>query len=220
MDKTVLYGFGDSLVGGHCLGIGMLDALAEKYGLDYRRFAQNGAAVIPANSVDVPDIAAQVEMAPAVLPDLICFDGLTNDAYPLVMEHLGQLSPSYCGSYDCGTFYGAFEQICCLLRTKYTDSAIFYICAHKMPTRDMIVQRALQKAAKDVCEKWSIPYLDVFRQGQINTCIDAMRQAYSYDTMENLTGGNGTHLNAVGYRRWYLPMLEQICKPYLQTRGE
>jgi len=38
----MIYGFGDSLVDGHCLHIGMLDALAEKYGMEYRKYAVNG----------------------------------------------------------------------------------------------------------------------------------------------------------------------------------
>lgn len=216
MSEKILYGFGDSLVDGHCLGIGMLDALAEKYGLDYHKFARNGAAVLPSARADVLDIATQIESAPATPPDMVCFDGLTNDTYTPVMDHLGQLSDTYCGHYDQSTFYGAFERICFLLRNKYPDSAIFYICVHKMPTRDMAVQAVLQMTAREVCEKWSIPYADVFRQGEINTCVDAMRVKYSYDTAESLTGGNGTHLNAAGYLRWYLPLLEKLCGPYIR----
>ena len=60
-----------------------------------------------------------------------------------------------------------------------------------------------------------IPYVDVYRQGQINTCIKGMRMEYSYDTADCLTGGNGTHLNATGYKKWYLPMLETAMGAYL-----
>lgn len=62
--------------------------------------------------------------------------------------------------------------------------------------------------------------MDIFRQGQLNTCINAMREAYSYDTLACLTGGNGTHLNAAGYRRWYFPMIEKACAPYLREEKD
>ncbi len=210
MKKQLLYGFGDSLVDGHCIGVGMLDALALKYEMTYRKYAQNGATVIPGDL----DVAAQIEAASGEMPDFVCFDGLTNDAYPGTLKKLGIITESYCGEYDCSTFCGAFERICFLLREKYADSRIFYVCVHKMPTRDMETQKILQKAARMICEKWSIPYVDVFRQGQLNTCIDEMRRKYSYDRTECLTDGNGTHLNAEGYAKWYLPMIEEAMKKY------
>lgn len=106
--KKVLYGFGDSLVEGHCINIGMLDRLAEKNGMKYQKYARNG-----------------------------------------------------------------------------------------------------------VCQKWSISHVDIYRYGQINTCIDEMRKKYSYDTAYCLTDGNGTHLNAQGYERWYLPEIEDAMRKYL-----
>lgn len=217
--KTI-YGFGDSLVDGHCIGIGMLDALALKNEMVYTKYAKNGAAVIPDGGTDkkewsAPDVAAQIEAASGAVPDFVCFDGLTNDAYPDVAEcRLGRLSEGYDGHYDTATFYGAFERICYLLRTKYQESRVFYICVHKMPTRDRHAQEVLQKAARRTCQKWSIPCVDVYRSGLINTCLDGMRRAYSYDTAERLTDGNGTHLNAEGYEKWYLPMIESALTLY------
>lgn len=227
MEQKLMYGFGDSLVDGHCLHRGMLDGLAEKYGMIYRKYAVNGATVIPRGQEpggghlggsSVPDVAAQIEAASGETPDFIFFDGLTNDAYHgLAGNHLGAVTDSYEGGYDTTTFYGAFERICFLLREKYTDSRIWYVCVHKMPARDMALQEGLQKAAREVCEKWSIPCVDVFRKGQINTCVEGMRRRYSYDTAQCLTDGNGTHLNPDGYERWYLPMIEEaagglLCK--------
>ena len=199
--NKVLYGFGDSLVEGHCIGVGMLDALAKKYDLAYHKYAKNGAAIIPRDMTEdaagddgrVPDVAAQIELASGRVPDFICFDG----------------------EYDRSTFYGAFERICFLLRRKYADSRIFYVSVHKMPTRSRNVQEILHGAAREVCEKWSIPCVDVYRCGQLNTCVDEMRRKYSYDRAEYLTDGNGTHLNAEGYEKWYLPMIEDAMKRYL-----
>lgn len=221
--EKMIYGFGDSLVDGHCLHIGMLDALAEKYSMKYRKYAVNGAKVIPERdnagkscNGQAPDVAAQIEVASEEVPDFVFFDGLTNDIYGHTEDiRLGELSCSYNGIYDTAAFYGAFERICFLLREKYGDSRIFYVCVHKMPTRDMEVQETLQKAAREVCAKWGIPCVDIFRKGQINTCVEEMRRKYSYDRAECLTGGNGTHLNPEGYEKWYLPMLEAAIRSYL-----
>lgn len=81
MEKKLLYGFGDSLVDGHCVHCGMLDALAEKYGMVYRKYAINGAAVIPCKEdsceaglsagIPVPDVAAQIEAASGEVPDFL-----------------------------------------------------------------------------------------------------------------------------------------------------
>lgn len=214
MRKKVLYGFGDSLVEGHCIGIGMLDALARKHGLHYEKYARNGASVIPMEGR--PSMIAQIEGAANTAPDLICFNGLTNDAYHATPRQLGCLSESCAGGYDTATFYGAFQQICYLLRRKYLDSPIFFVASHRMPGVDMAFQEMLQEAARKACAKWSIPVIDVFRRGQINTCVEEMREKYSYDTADCLTGGNGTHLNAAGYEKWYLPMIEAAVGPYIQ----
>ncbi len=214
MREKILYGFGDSLVEGHCIGVGMLDALAKKHGLRYEKYARNGASVIPMEGR--PSIIRQIEEASTAMPDLICFNGLTNDSYHSTPQQLGQLSDSYAGEYDTATFCGAFERICFLLRQKYPDSLIFFVASHKVPGVDMDFQKTLQGAARTVCVKWSIPVIDVFRRGQINTCVEEMREKYSYDTADCLTGGSGTHLNAEGYAKWYLPMIEAAVKPYLR----
>lgn len=221
LTNKTMYGFGDSLVEGHYIGIGMLDALASKHGMNYTKYAKNGATVIP-NLFDyrnhptaVPDVGLQIEGASDTAPDFICFDGLINDAYTAVTDQdIGELSTSYEGIYDVSTFYGAFEKICYLLRHKYQESRILYICVHNMPTRNRQSQELLQEAARRTCIKWSIPYVDVYRRGQINTCVDGMRRAYSYNKPEQLWDGNGTHLNAEGYEKWYLPMIESALMLY------
>ena len=219
LSGKTLYGFGDSLVCGHYLGIGMLDYVAEENGMIYTKYAINGGTVIPGiasqldNAILVPDLAAQIEAASDQPPDFICFDGLTNDAYDLIIDqYLGVPSGNYDGEYDTDTFIGAFETVCFKLRKKYQDSSIFYVCTHKMPSRKQEPQELLQHWARKICRKWSIPYIDVYNRGGINTCISGMRYDYSYNLPGETVGGNGTHLNADGYRLWYAPMIETELK--------
>lgn len=217
LQGKTLYGFGDSLVEGHELMIGMLDYVAQANGMVYSKYARNGARVVPQHRAGAaPDVAKQIEEASPDVPDFICFNGLTNDAWEdNVMERIGTLTEQYEGPFDTGTFIGAFERVCALLRQKYQDSSILYICPHKMPGRPLPVQDTLQYWARTICEKWAIPYLDMYRRGGINTCIPGMCRKYSYDTAAHPQDGNGTHLNALGYQRWYAPAVTAALRDLL-----
>ncbi|MBO5371543.1 MAG: SGNH/GDSL hydrolase family protein [Lachnospiraceae bacterium] len=218
LHNKTLYGFGDSLIAGHFNGIGMLDYIADKYHMHFEKYACNGASVIPHEPFSFPDmdgivydIGKQIELASDIEPDFICFNGMTNDAREdAVIQSPGILSKTFDGNYDTTTFIGAFETICYKLRNKYKNSIIIYICPHKMPTRTEHAQDTLQNHVRCACEKWSIPYVDIYRKGDINTCIDTMRMEFSYDNMTDSKNGNGTHLNAEGYKRWYAPMIEKM----------
>lgn len=212
--KTIC-GFGDSLIAGHYNGIGMLHHIANKNHMIFHNYAINGASVLPREPYKLPDmekivldIGTQIDSAPYAPCDFICFDGLTNDAYDEISRNAGTISDSYDGCYDTATFCGAFETICYKLRKKYPDSIILYICPHKMPTRTIFSQQTLQCCVRQICEKWSIPYVDMYRSGGINTYIEDMRKTFSYNGRDETCDGNGTHLNEQGYRLWYAPAIE------------
>ncbi|MGI6071142.1 MAG: SGNH/GDSL hydrolase family protein [Blautia sp.] len=215
LEGKSLYGFGDSLVRGHWLNVGMLDLVAEKHGMVFTNYAQNGATVIPGiarklKQQDWPDIASQITQASLRQPDVICFDGMTNDISPLVLQQcFGSIASGFSGGYDTASFTGALEQICWRLREKYPDSLVIYICPHKMKARDLVCQELFQARAKEVCGKWSVPYVDVYGESGLDTCEEAMRLKYSYDKPGERTGGSGTHLNEEGYARWYAPLIEK-----------
>lgn len=200
--KTV-YSFGDSLLAGHYNNVGFIDYLATKNEMKYTKYAVNGLKVLDGS------ILAKVNGASATIPDFIVFDGLTNDAYDENLSKLGAISDSYEGSYNTATFYGAFENLCYKLKTKYPGACIIYVTPHRMPTRSMAAQDKLCEIAKEVCAKWAIPVVDIHNEGTINTWIDTMRNDYSYNQLPSTTGGNGTHLNEDGYRLFYAPMIER-----------
>lgn len=216
-----IYGFGDSLIAGHLLKVGILDYVTSVNKMRYTNYAVNGATVIPGTAdrlpgiADVGDIALQIAQASIEVPDYICVNGMTNDAFMLIAEsYLGKISDTYDGGYDLSTFTGAFENICYQLRCKYMESKLIYITPHKMPVRSIAAQQTLYARVKEVCFKWSIPVVDVYGCGEINTRIDAMRDRYSYYSDRMTTGGDGMHLNPDGYRIWYAPMIETELMKY------
>ncbi|MFD1432068.1 SGNH/GDSL hydrolase family protein [Lacticaseibacillus yichunensis] len=215
----ILYSFGDSLIAGHELNYGLLDDLAARHQLAWQNFAQNGATVVPTKPTDhtwpsdnqVPDIAAQVQGAPSEQPDLIIFDGLVNDC----MSYIGQLraigTPAlgYADAdFDRNTFAGAFEHACWTMRQKYPAVPILYVSVHHMPNIPQPLQDQAHALAALLCAKWAFPVVDVYRAGTINTCLPAMAAEFSYNGRPVFHGGDGTHLNKLGYQRYYTPMLE------------
>lgn len=203
LGSKMLYSFGDSLVDGNYNHLGMFDGLKDEL-LCYIKFAQNGAHIMESQD---GYILQQIQNAPTGLPDLIGFDGLTNDAGGTVMEHLGTLSDNYNGGYDITTFYGAFEQTIYALVTKYPYAKIFYVAPHNMPTRNATIQAKLQEIAKEVCAKWAIPVVDIYKDGQVNTCITSEQQLWSYSDVEHGLD-SGTHLSFEGYKKFYQPLIK------------
>lgn len=210
LDGKTVYGFGDSLIYGHYSKVGILDSLTENENMIYTKYAVNGAGVVNGS------IKTQVENASIEIPDFIVFDGLLNDAYESTV--VGELSSSFDTSeLDASTFYGAFEMLISAIKNKYMESNIIYICPHKTPSRTFHSQEILQKAVRECCEKWSVSYVDIYRQGGINCYIDSMRNSYSYNNEGETSGGNGTHLTGAGYERWYTPMIKAKMLEVLES---
>ncbi|WP_225047326.1 SGNH/GDSL hydrolase family protein [Lacticaseibacillus kribbianus] len=219
LDGATLYGFGDSLVRGHELDYGMLDDLAARHGMRYVKYAQNGATVVPTrpsdhtwpSDNDVPDVARQLRDADPAAPDLIVFDGLTNDgaSYVPALRALGTLTAGYdAAAFDPNTYLGAFECVLATLRAKYPLTPAFFVAPHHMPLIAPALQDQLHAAARAACAKWAIPVVDVYREGQINTCLPEMARRFSYNSGKVPHDGDGTHLNQAGYQRFYTPLLD------------
>lgn len=92
----VLYAFGDSIIEGHTYPQrSCADVVADAEGMRLFKFARNGAAILP-RAMTRPDLGGQIigqcdevpSDAPA--PDVILFDGGTNDGYmDGIMDRLG-----------------------------------------------------------------------------------------------------------------------------------
>jgi hypothetical protein len=206
--KTV-YNFGDSLMYGHLSGEGILDGLCTKEGMSLTKYAVNGATIL--GSTGLYNIENQVTNASNTSPDFVIFDGLMNDdsLLPNYTTNLGALSGSFdASSLDIKTFYGAFEHLLYTIRTKYTNTNMIFVCCHKTPSREYSAQETLQKAVRECCKKWAVPFIDIYNDGQVNCYFDNLRKKYSYDKQGETSGGNGTHLTGEGYNRFYAPIIK------------
>ena len=134
--------------------------------------------------------------------DYIVIEGGVNDYYNRETEQIGEMSDNYDGEYNTSTFAGALEQIFYDVNKKWNGIKIGFIVTFK--TSDVSEWDTYMALAKKICEKWSIPYIDLFNHGRLNFRIEQMKKDYSY-----LQGG--LHPNVDGYRI-ITPMIENWLK--------
>ena len=116
--------FGDSIVDGHLYKkAGFMEFVAEQEGMSVRKYANNGACVMPGNPVDEEGLGGMIledQIRKAAEdghdPDYVVFDGGTNDAYAPVMEKLGdpeEACRALCGgsgnNADSGSIDGSVD---------------------------------------------------------------------------------------------------------------
>lgn len=172
--KTV-YAFGDSIVYGHnAPKQSFMRLIADDYGMELNMLAKNGATVVTTDSYSKEDpeeetkdnyIINQIKGASSQAPDIIVFDGYTNDAYGdkatdsfnsngahiNIWEHLGEIKGSEADSFDTSTFCGGFEKIIYEMKKKWPDTPIVFVTIHKSGGRDWNTQCKLRELSLEIC---------------------------------------------------------------------
>lgn len=204
--KTI-YAFGDSIIYGHTLpDKSFMRIIAEQSGADVSMYAVNGATVIAGSG---NDIITQVENAPSKAPDIIVFDGYTNDAYERTADKVGAVTDGFDAELDGSTFCGNFERIVSTMKKKWADSKILFVTIHKSGGRKWDIQTLLYQKAVEICGKWGIEVADVFKECEFDT-RDEKQMA------ELIIDGAGSHPNEIACKRFYVPLvsekLEALCE--------
>ena len=211
LDGLSVYAFGDSILYGHSRPqTSMLRLMAGQYGWKLSMFARNGATVLPSEN----QILRQIHAAPSDTPDLIVFDGYTNDAYgskehdpfnkskgkPDITIRYGVIQGDGAAVFDQATFCGAFETLLYEMKRKWPESRIVYLTVHKSGARDFSIQSRLHDLTVRMCGQWGVAVADAFTDTELDTrCAGDMR-AFIID-------GSGSHPNEECCERFYIPML-------------
>lgn len=203
-NNKILFNFGDSIAAGdgnNGKGYGKL--FATKYNMICYDFSVGGATL---GETDSNNITTQVTSAltKAVTPDYILIEGGTNDIASYNVT-IGNLTNNYNDNYDKTTTAGALEWIIYTLKTNYPSAKIAFVSVHKMSSRDYAKQVERQGLCVDVCKKWSIPIIDIFNRGNLNTFL-AEYHKFTHPT-ESQPKGDRTHPNQLGYDTFYLPLI-------------
>lgn len=193
-----IYAFGDSIIYGHTEPENsFMQLISREHNLNLSMFAKNGATVIPGHN----DIITQIKNASPQSPDIIVFDGYTNDAYTAVSDKLGSPKGHNATTFDNSTFCGAFEEIIYTIKTKWPKAKLLYVTIHKNGARDWTVQNILHSMAVSICKEWSVDVADVFTNTTLDTRDISQMKEY-------IMGENGSHPNQKGCQKFYIPLLE------------
>jgi hypothetical protein len=207
-----VYAFGDSIVAGHRYARGFVDLVAEREGAVLTRYARNGATVMDAG-YPAGTVREQVRGARTTSPDLVVFDGGTNDAEAIVSAGLdvGSVSDTFDpAGFEDGTYAGALEATVHEMRSKWPSARIVYVAVHKLGSRDWGTQLAVRDVTLEVADKWGVTVADVFADTTLDTRVEAQRIRYTFNDLVGGypgTGGSGTHPNLGGMTGFYVPVL-------------
>lgn len=223
--KTV-YAFGDSIVYGHNAPTkSFMRLLSDDYGMNLTMLAKNGATVVTTDSYSKEDpdeetkdnyIINQIKGAPDKKPDIIVFNGYTNDAYGdkatnsfnssgahiNIWEHLGTVQGKNATEFDTSTFCGGFEKLIYEMRRKWGDVPIVFITVHKSGGRDWDTQCKLRDLALEICGKWDVDVADIFNDTNLDTRDAGHMQQY-------IINGAGSHPNVTACREFYIPVISK-----------
>lgn len=129
--------------------------------------------------------------------DYIIFQGGVNDAW--VSIPLGEMTTGYNDTYDETTFAGALESCFRTAQLRWKGKKIGYIVTHKQPGADNHNFKAFMDLAKEICKKWSIPYIDLFNESCLNAYLNDINNEY-FQIQEGATNGDRCHPNEKGHQ--------------------
>lgn len=151
--------------------------------------------------------------------DYLILEGGTNDADNLYSDptKIGTIDPTdYSGTYDDTTFCGALDSLFYKALNYYPTAKIGFIVAQKMGTSNVQWTHRKQffTLAMQACEKWGIPYLNLWDGSPLNPLLPSMYNS-NLDAQGNREGGylytDGQHLTATGYDA-ITPKIEAFMK--------
>jgi len=209
---------GDSITAGSKIWGAWADRIAERNSMTYKNYGVGGGTltenVLFSSGTPRHSISATLELMHEEYPDAdyIILEGGTNDADLLgfitdenTPERLGSFDLlDFSGDYDKDTFCGALESIFFRATKLWKGKKIGFIIAQKMGTEmpEFCNRRAYFDIAVILCEKWGIPYLDLWNGCYLNPNLPHMYdKEKSVD--ENIEAGSlykdGQHLTSAGY---------------------
>lgn len=220
-NKKIVF-IGDSICAGTTdeTGVrGWAQRIGEKNKMDWINLGVNGATITDGiTGVNMYIVNADF----GENPDYIILEGGTNDADLIgtwddfTPEKYGNYNMfDFTGNFDKTTFCGAVENLFKRLTTDYAGVKIGFIIAHKMGFINSATDYTAEKSRRrfyfetiiKLCEKWGIPYIDLW-----NGCyLNPMNPAHNTANTNLMYVGDYQHLASKGYD-YISPMIESWIK--------
>lgn len=207
--------FGDSIMyGSGNDGVGVGEFLAEALHCRLVKYCVGGART--GYQQGKSWIVEQVKSAIAdgIRPDLVVFDGFTNDCYKTDGERfdvpLGERAAvkEIVEIEKEDNFSVCFESIVHTLVKNFPCAKIVFVRPHKMGRREEEAQRAYGQRAVEICRDYRVAVADIYSDGALDTFDSQMRDRYTNDSY-GWGRGDATHPNEEGYRKFYIPLILQ-----------
>ena len=192
---------------------GFMDFIAERNSMTLDKQAVNGGCL----SVKTSEQAGRHYICNTVEDmnvnaDYVLFEGGYNDYY--LWHILGAITETMTNEVDNTTVYGALESICRQSLERWHTAKIGFIITHKINTAwravhdnsstEHVTLEDYYQAIRDVCEKYSIPYLDLSKVSRLNTELQSYK-TFTYNS-------DGIHPTQQGYETFYVPLIEEWMK--------
>ena len=232
LNGRVAYAFGDSVINGHVYPRrACMEFVGERTGLVVRKFARNGATILP-QPLKRPDLGGQVyrqldevpDGEPA--PDVIVFNGGINDAWPArIPARLGDFDAAVRlveGGGEPVTFADWFVATILRMRRTWPDAKLLYVAVARTRAREWDIQLMLRDVEMRACAHYGVGVADVFADADLDTRRDADRVAYTFDELgadglpstpqtarydDPTVHPDGVHPNFPAIERFYAPVI-------------
>lgn len=151
--------------------------------------------------------------------DLICFEGGINDYWNNCV--IGSLTSGYTDTIDTTTLMGALESIFRQAIAKWVGKPICFIIVHKVrgtdttPNSNGDTFTDFHDAIIEACNKYSIPYLDMFLDSGMNCNIQTIAENYTIASSSGQWGVDGCHPTENGYKVYYISKILEFFKKQL-----
>lgn len=140
--------------------------------------------------------------------DFVIFEGGVNDAWTDTIE-LGTFAKNgnidSTTTFDETTFSGALETLFNKAYRKYPNAHIMFII---VSVGDNYNTYEYLNRAKEICEKWKVTTIDIRKSG-LNLMVKQCIELYGAN------GTDSTHPSKLGYKKFYVPMIEHEIKKFL-----
>lgn len=204
--KTISFN-GDSICAGAGFSGGYGKIIAEKNNMIYENVGVGGGTITAetySGETKRHWISRTVENM-RLDADYVIFEGGVNDA--ALETPLGALSNGYSDDLDDTTFFGAFENMLKQAIVRFAGKKIGYVAVHKMVNKydSRFTENSYYYAAKQCCEKWGVPFLDLNTQTPPLNSIRSLKESFT-------ANADGWHPNEDGYNAFYVPKIEAWLK--------
>jgi len=213
--KKVLV-LGDSIMNGsgnNDVGVG--EFLVSDLGFKLIKYCYGGARVGWCEGKDW--IVEQVRRAikNGENPDLIIFDGFTNDCNKTDGVHcdvpFGESKGEERDVFEVtekDTFSQCFNSVTFSLKKYFKNAEIVFVRPHRMGRREEAAQVSYGERAVEICKKRGITVVDLYKDSGIDTFIPEHRDKYTADSY-GWGRGDCTHPNEICYKEIYMPLIEK-----------